>query len=102
MVSAVGWPRATSSAKLGPESAPTRREAGSDSASTWCGNSRVAVSKPLQAHSSGTSAREARMAVAVSRRPAVDVATIARSQEATAARRSVPTAIVPGRRSPGR
>jgi hypothetical protein len=99
---AVGCPRATSSAKLGPDRAATRRASGRLAATTWCGSARVAVSKPLHAHSNAGAGAIAATAEAVSRRPDVAVATITSSALPTARARSGSISTASGMRTPGR
>ena len=99
---AVGRPRATSSAKLGPESAPTFVARGSSSATTWCGSSPLAVSNPLQAQTTGAGDAHAAIARSVSRNPEVAVATRTASHPPTARARSGSIATVAGMETSGR
>jgi hypothetical protein len=97
IVSAVGWPCATSSAKLGPEKAPARRPGSSSCAISW-GSFPVARSKPLHAQSTGTSFS----CRSTSRSPAVGVATMASREPARHASRLESMVTFAGIAAPGR
>ncbi len=99
---AVGCPRATSSAKLGPDRAPVRAAAGRTSATISWGSFPDPRSNPLQAQRRSIGDRSAAIAIADSRSPAVEVATMARSQPEAAAARSGSTRSAAGNAASGR
>ncbi len=99
---AVGCPRATSSAKLGPDRAPVRAAAGRTSATISWGSFPEPRSNPLQAQSRSIGVRSAAIAAAVSRSPAVEVATMASSHPDAAAARSASTRSASGKEASGR
>ena len=104
---AVGSPRATSSAKLGPEMMPTG--AGQRGASTWCASPTPAGSaaeagtrsRPFDNQTSGARAPAAARPSAISGSAAMGLATIS-SFAAAATARSLVTASVAGSANPGR
>ena len=99
--SAVGWPRATSIAKLGPDSTPTSSAGQTAAAISWPSQP-VPSSKPLHSHSTpGASVGSAR---STSPRPAIGVATMISPPRAwaTAASKSAVTCRAGGSAISGR
>ena len=91
-VMAVGRPRATSSAKLGPDSTPRGTAGASSSSATWCGSRAPSASNPLLAQTTGTLRPEAAMRRRVARRAAVGHHASARSAPDKRRRRDHPSA----------